>query len=164
MEGDPIPAIRRASPADMSGAAELVHTVWHEHEAQFVPEVIHPYRTVAFFAERLATMEGVFVAPDEKDFLVGLSAWQGNYLDFLMIRAEFRSAGIGAALLRATEDEIRQASHQSATLLCMVGNEGARRFYERHGWRWLGEVEIQVPLGADRIKQTRWQMEKALEG
>jgi hypothetical protein len=46
----------------------------------------------------------------------------------------------------------------------MVGNEGARRFYERYGWRWLGEVEIQVPLGDDRMKQTRWQMEKALEG
>jgi ribosomal protein S18 acetylase RimI-like enzyme len=80
-----------------------------------------------------------------------------------MIRAEFRSAGIGAALLRVTEDEIRQAGHQRVTLLCMVGNEGARRFYERHGWRWLGEVEIQVPLGADRMKQTRWQMEKALK-
>ncbi len=164
MERDPVPAIRRARPADISGVAELVHTVWHEHEAQFVPEVIHPYRTVAFFADRLATMEGVFVATDEKDFLVGLSAWQGNYLDFLMVHAPFRSAGIGAALLRATEEEIRQVGHKRATLLCMVGNEGARRFYERYGWRWLGEVEIQVPLGDDRMKQTRWQMEKALEG
>jgi hypothetical protein len=163
MEHRPIPLIRRAHPADLQDGVELVHTVWHEHEARFVPEVIHPYRTKAFFAERLAAMEGLLMASDENGLRVGVSAWQSNYLDFLMVRAALSRRrhwdGSPDGNRRGNEAGAVPARHPPLHDWKL----GCTRFYEKHGWRWAGEVEIQVPLGSDRMKQTRWRMEKALK-
>ena len=43
--------------------------------------------------------------------------------------------GLGTALLGAATDELRGAGYVEAVLWVLDGNQRARRFYEREGWR-----------------------------
>ena len=43
--------------------------------------------------------------------------------------------GLGAVLLRRTEQRLARCGFVEATLWVLTGNERGRRFYERHGWR-----------------------------
>lgn len=43
--------------------------------------------------------------------------------------------GIGTALLRAAEADLRTGGHRVAALWVATANPRARAFYERHGWR-----------------------------
>jgi GNAT superfamily N-acetyltransferase len=47
--------------------------------------------------------------------------------------------GVGARLLTAAEDEARQRANH-LYLLATSGNVAARRFYERHGYRHVGNL------------------------
>jgi len=63
----------------------------------------------------------------------------GGYLRLLAVVPEATGEGIGAALLAAFEAEVAKESRH-AFLLVSDFNEGARRFYERHGYAPVGEV------------------------
>ena len=61
------------------------------------------------------------------------------YLRLLLVADGFRGAGVGAQLL----DEVEMCAKQRANhlyLLATTDNTGARRFYERHGYRYVGEL------------------------
>lgn len=45
-----------------------------------------------------------------------------------------RNRGLGSELLSTAERELRDAGAEAITLDVMAENEGARRFYERHGY------------------------------
>jgi ribosomal protein S18 acetylase RimI-like enzyme len=61
------------------------------------------------------------------------------YLRLLLVANEARSTGIGSELLTAAEASAReQANH--LYLLATTDNSGARRFYERHGYRLVGTL------------------------
>jgi ribosomal protein S18 acetylase RimI-like enzyme len=45
-----------------------------------------------------------------------------------------RGEGVGSALLAAAETELTDAGADAVVLEAMTGNEGARRFYRRHGY------------------------------
>ena len=55
------------------------------------------------------------------------------YIDNLHCSPNHRSHGIGSALLQAAFERLRNNGHKTASLTVLVGNEGARRFYLRHG-------------------------------
>ncbi len=61
----------------------------------------------------------------------------GGYLKLMAVLEGGQGGGTGAALLAAFEAEVaRESAH--AFLLVSDFNEGARRFYERHGWTRAG--------------------------
>ncbi len=60
------------------------------------------------------------------------------YLDSLAVLPEFRHRGVGEALLRAGVERARQAG-KPAGLLVDKENVGARRLYEKIGFRAVGE-------------------------
>lgn len=53
----------------------------------------------------------------------------------LVVLPEARGAGAGEALIHAVEEEARAFGAGAVDLLVVADNEGARRFYERHGYR-----------------------------
>lgn len=55
-------------------------------------------------------------------------------VDNLYVRPGARDRGIGAELLAAAERTLREAGVDAVSLDAMAGNEGARRFYRRHGY------------------------------
>ena len=56
----------------------------------------------------------------------------------LVVAPEWRSAGIGQALLRAAEEAARSRGADTVKIAVMSGNRRARAFYETHGYA-LGE-------------------------
>lgn len=63
--------------------------------------------------------------------------WPRDFLaivDFVVL-PEHRGKGVGERLLEAAEEEARRLGVAALDLNVAAPNEGARRFYERHGFR-----------------------------
>lgn len=56
-----------------------------------------------------------------------------HYVSVLAVYPQFRGRGIGSALLRQAEE---QAGGTAMSIIVSDGNPGARRLYERHGYRF----------------------------
>lgn len=75
----------------------------------------------------------------------------GGYLKLMAVLPDAQARGVGAALLSAFEAEVAAVSAH-AFLLCSDFNEGAQRFYERHGWAPVGALPgLVLPDVAERI-------------
>ncbi|VBA53550.1 GNAT family N-acetyltransferase [Mycobacterium attenuatum] len=64
--------------------------------------------------------------------------------------------GIGRLLMAAARDRLRRVGLSRASLWVLDGNERARRFYERDGWRFDGTRRTEV-FGATTVEQLRYQ-------
>jgi ribosomal protein S18 acetylase RimI-like enzyme len=62
------------------------------------------------------------------------------YLRLLLVAESRRSAGIGAGLLTAVERLARRQQARHLVLLVTKTNRRARSFYERHGYRHVGDL------------------------
>jgi GNAT superfamily N-acetyltransferase len=74
------------------------------------------------------------------------------FLELFHLPAPLRGAGLGTAVLRASEEEGRRRGCVAAVLYTISFQ--APGFYERHGWRRFGEIACQ-PTGASRIFLTK---------
>jgi GNAT superfamily N-acetyltransferase len=61
------------------------------------------------------------------------------YLRLLLVAENARGVGIGSRLLAAAEGHARQTANH-VYLLATTDNVDARRFYERHGYRHVGDL------------------------
>jgi GNAT superfamily N-acetyltransferase len=61
------------------------------------------------------------------------------YLRLLLVADEAQGQGLGADLLQALETHARQTANH-CYLLTTTDNAAARRFYERHGYRHVGDL------------------------
>ena len=67
-------------------------------------------------------------------------------LESLAVLPEARGRGIGTALMEAVEAELLRLGIGELEIGILVTNEGATRFYERHGFRpWLVRYFGRVP-------------------
>lgn len=57
-----------------------------------------------------------------------------GYLDELVVLPEYRGRGIGSQLMDWADEAFRERGVRHVELLVVVGNESARRFYERRGF------------------------------
>ena len=63
--------------------------------------------------------------------------------------------GIGRLLMSAARERLRLVGVTGALLWVLDGNVGARRFYERDGWRFDGACRT-VTFGNQPVKQVRY--------
>jgi ribosomal protein S18 acetylase RimI-like enzyme len=104
----------------------------------------------------LARGEGLLVA-EEDGALAGL-AWflpagtlaMGGYLRLIAVLGAGQGRGTGAALLAAFEAAVATESAH-AFLLVSDFNDGAQRFYERHGYRRVGALPDLVLPGVGEV-------------
>ena len=62
------------------------------------------------------------------------------YLRLLIVGEGVQSRGLGAALLARGEREARKAGARHLVFLVTKSNRRARSFYERHGYRHIGDL------------------------
>ncbi len=55
-------------------------------------------------------------------------------IESLAVLPEERGTGVGASLLRRAKDDLREAGFANVRLEVLVGNDDARRLYEREGF------------------------------
>jgi GNAT superfamily N-acetyltransferase len=92
----------------------------------------------------------VLVAEDSSGRIVGIAALGAERggrdpavgeLHMINLAPQVWGRGVGTALLRSCEHELRQLGFQQAVLWVLEGNSRARRFYEREGWSLDGAVK-----------------------
>jgi ribosomal protein S18 acetylase RimI-like enzyme len=156
-------SIVRGSIDDVDALEPLWVAVHHAHAAS-MPELA-PYVSDAetwaherpIYVELLAKPDTLLLLAREGDELVGYAlahvspvedtwipdTWKTGprigELESIGVVQERRGEGIGSALLDAVERELAELGVDDLILGVLPGNEGARRLYERRGFRptWL---------------------------
>jgi GNAT superfamily N-acetyltransferase len=103
----------------------------------------------------LAAGDRLLVATAPRGHLLGM-AWivpsraltGAAYLRLLLVEESRQQTGIGARLLAAAETAARRRANHLA-LLATTDNVRARRFYERHGYRYVGDLPGLARAGLD---------------
>jgi ribosomal protein S18 acetylase RimI-like enzyme len=142
MTGDATPvdacAIRSATAADIEAVTSIWHEGWRDGHLGHVPEGLVAHRQEAQFLTRArARIASMWVA-EAAGAVVGFVTVKGDELEHLYVDRAARGTGVAAMLLRAGEREIRGAGHRRAWLAVVAGNQRARAFYARSGWRDAG--------------------------
>jgi GNAT superfamily N-acetyltransferase len=134
--------IRRATPADAPEIAAVQARAWRHAYA----DIVEPERmpTAEHQAPRwvaLIDSGGVVHVWDQDGRVVGFAtAGPGREdasvgeLYAIYVDPPAQGAGVGAQLLLAAEQSLRDAGHRDAILWTFQANGLARAFYERHGW------------------------------
>ena len=106
----------------------------------WLPELHTPEEDLWFLREIVMPNEEVWVA-ESSGLVVGFTALGtrdgADYLQHIYVAPEHQGHGIGSELLERAMER-RPAGFR---LWVFQGNEGARRFYERHGLRLVEETD-----------------------
>jgi ribosomal protein S18 acetylase RimI-like enzyme len=119
---------RRAEPGDAEAVADVFLAAYAE--MSYLPELHTAEETRGWIGDVVLSNLEVWVAEDG-DRVVGFAALGDDLLEHLYVHPEAQSRGVGTALL-ALSKERRPGGLR---LWVFQKNVGARRFYERHGFR-----------------------------
>jgi GNAT superfamily N-acetyltransferase len=125
---------RVARPDEIERIASLYHRIWHETQAPHQHPDIANFRDVGFMRDRINIFyPNIIVALDGEE-LVGLVVTKEARLSQLFVDGRQRGKGVGQKLLELAEAKLIAEGATRVTLNCLVGNDAAKRFYERNGW------------------------------
>ena len=125
--------VRPAESGEAHRAAEL-YIQARRAAAPAIPAPVHSDDEVrSWFVTKVFVDQQLWVA-EEGGEIVGLMVLAGEWLDQLYVDPARTASGVGSALIT----EAKRLRPGGLQLWTFVSNEGARRFYERHGF---GEVE-----------------------
>ncbi len=154
--------LRFALTADVAQVAAIYHSVWHETHAPFMPLEECKLRTPLFFEERMSALLPTTLVADCTGAIVGFASWQDHLLSQLYVSVAHRGRGLASDLITASEIEMAKRGTKVAELHCSVGNDRARRLYERMSWRHCGEIQKQVSGSHGLVGVAFWRMTKQL--
>lgn len=120
--------VRRANPLDAGKVGAILTQAVRDH--RWMPELHSEAENISFFG-RMIDHNLVWVADD--GVVRGFLAREDDYIHALYVARGARGHGIGSVLMAQAKAECDRLE-----LYTFVANQGARRFYGRHGFR---EVE-----------------------
>lgn len=140
----PVPAeiLRAARPADVAPLAALAHRAYAAAFAGILTPAELAERPESYFADRFALTLPKVTLLEIDGRLVGFAMRSEAHVDMLFLDPDITGRGHGRRLL----DHLVAAG--ARTLECFADNRGARRFYERAGWR-LDDAYSRPYLGRD---------------
>jgi GNAT superfamily N-acetyltransferase len=155
--------IRLAAVGDIAGVAGRVERYWEFEsiggfdrpriEALLRDVLSAPDRGACWVAETEGRLCGYLLAV----FMFSLE--HGGLMaeiDEVFVSPEMRSTGVGAAMLAAAEGDLARRGLVRLQLQLGVDNHGARRFYERHGFRRRAGYELlDKPLQENAVPPSR---------
>jgi len=120
--------LRHGEPGDVETLARMLRSTYDR--MTYIPRLHTPEEDVAYVANVLYAGNEVWVAEDEGR-VVGFAVLAADELLQIHVNPADQRNGVGARLFRHAQE--RRPS--GFTLWTFQKNEGARRFYERHGCR-----------------------------
>ncbi len=122
--------VRQAQREDVRAAAEVYLRSRHAAVAA-IPPLVHDDGGVrAWFAEIVFAERELWIAEHPSGAVIGLIVLDGDFVDQLYVDPRHTGAGVGSQLLGVAQS-LRPAGLQ---LWTFQSNEGAKRFYDRHGF------------------------------
>ena len=161
-DGEADLVLRSIVEAEQDAIAEIYCQAWHESHAPFIPKAVVEHRGLSFFQNRVGGYGTRPIGAVRDDHVLGFVLWSDSRLEQLWLRGGARGQGIGGRLLVHAEAEMATAGATLLELDCMTRNSGARRFYERHGWRIVSAHSKPLGTATGEIGVPVWRMEKAL--
>jgi len=132
---DLVVRIRRPRAADLAAEADATATMYLAARRAMLPGLRDPHteaETRAWMRDTVFTRYSVRLAEAGAD-IVGFAARDGAWLMQLYVKPGWTRNGIGANLLREMLADAKLAT-PVLRLYTFARNDGARRFYERHGF------------------------------
>ncbi len=118
--------LRPAKASDAHDIARILRAALAAFD--WMPQLHTPDEDLGFVRHVLLAEQHVTVATVEYN-IVGFAAVDGDWLTQLYVDPAWAGRGIGSQLLRHVTAKMTHVK-----LHCFRANEGARRFYERHGF------------------------------
>lgn len=124
--------LRRALPEDLAGAVAVWERArWDARQPRLVERTKYSHAdNLRHFRDVVMRDNEVWLAV-EANAIFGLLALGEHEIDQLHVEPRCQRRGVGTALL----DRAKQLSPEGLSLFTHQGNEQARAFYERHGFR-----------------------------
>ncbi|RME75232.1 MAG: GNAT family N-acetyltransferase [Chloroflexi bacterium] len=141
--------VRRATYSDLPEIARIARVTWEAtYNETIAPENRREFLERAYKPENLA--DGIdapdhwFYVVETEGKMVGFGHFLRRYhptrgraeLVRLYILPEYQNRGIGAALLKTGFKALSKAGIEQCFVSVQSTNQGARRFYERHGFTY----------------------------
>ena len=123
--------IRRATPADTAAVSRIF--VRARDEMNYLPRIADEHRP--FLGGWFIDLYEIWV--EEQGEVVGFFGLNRDELSHIYVDPEQQGRGIGTTLL----DHAKALRPDRLELWVFQKNEGARRFYERHGFRLLRRTD-----------------------
>lgn len=154
--------VRNAEAAEIGWLARLWREGWVDVHLEIVPRELARARTLESFRERLANLVASVRVVGPSGAPLGFHIVKDDELYQLYVDAEARGSGVAAALVADAEKHIAAAGFETAWLACAIGNARAARFYEKCGWRRVGNMinVLEIPTGEFRLEV--WRYEKSV--
>lgn len=151
-EMSPAIALRRYVSADENAAIELWRRTWTHH----FPHIDFDAR-VSWWRERWRqelVPTSVIVVAELSGMLVGFVTVdpKSGYLDQIVVAPEYWGTGVAGALL----GEAKRLSPGGLELLVNKENARAIRFYEKHGFVYVGEAAN--PISGRPVNRMAWRI------
>jgi len=127
--------VRTAEIRDLPALAEIVARSYRSAFMGILEEDVLASRNAAFFAERFASSWERMLVAERAGDIAGFLLMTDGHIDMLFMDPAVSGQGGGSALLKEAE------ALGARSLECFRDDHGARRFYERHGWRVAREYE-----------------------
>ncbi|MDE3205396.1 MAG: GNAT family N-acetyltransferase [Acidobacteriota bacterium] len=122
--------VRRAEHQDVEEAA-AVYVRSRAAAVPAIPPMVHDDQdTLGWFEGTVFSEHELWIAADDSGAVIGLMVLDGDFLDQLYVDPRHTGAGVGLDLLTVAKT-LRPGGLQ---LWTFQSNQGARRFYERHGF------------------------------
>lgn len=149
--------VRKGEFEDMKLAGHIMSVSFRTAFSDFVTR--QTIDACAGEADCIALLEGVFRA-GKVHFLLGensgMLAWQmgEDAAEIVAIHTLPQSwgTGLGSALLT---EALKQIGERTVFLWAFKENKRARRFYEKHGFRWNGEERVSEFDGALEVRYVK---------
>ena len=154
--------VRAAADEDVGDLAKIWYDGWQDAHSAVPPAELAKYRTLESFRQRLQSdlanvrVAGPYGQP------VGFCMVKGDELYQLYVSARERGSGVGAVLLADAEAQLAAMGVETAWLACAIGNERARKFYSKNGWRCEGTMISQQDTPDGLFPLEVWRYEKDL--
>jgi GNAT superfamily N-acetyltransferase len=146
--------IRRAAPEDARKIAEVHVASWRAGYEGLVADEHLARQSVdarqAMWEQILAGGESTVLVAGEIDGFVAFEPGTREIRALYVAPTRFRQ-GIGTELLQAAHE----ALDGDTALWVFDGNERARHFYARHGYRADGATHLHEPTGLTEVRLTR---------
>jgi GNAT superfamily N-acetyltransferase len=140
--------VRKATSDDLDAVVRIWHIGWADGHVGHVPPELVRYRKEEQFVSRARErLECMWVA-ESNGRVVGFVVVKGDEVEQIYVDRTGRGTGVAATLLRRAEAEIRRAGHRRAWLAVVAGNQRARSFYSRLGWRDSGPMSYMAETEA----------------
>jgi putative acetyltransferase len=143
--------IRKATVDDVETVARIWYEGWTDGHVGHVPPELVRHRQPEQFVSRARDRVACTWVAESDGQILGFVVVKDDEVEQVYVDRAARGTGAAATLLHKAEAEIRSAGHPRAWLAVVAGNQRARAFYSRLGWRDAGPFSYLAETAAGTL-------------